>query len=257
VSDPSHPATPGARVRPGVVTIASYLLFLVAAVQLIELIVSVSVLDTFNAVYDEAFAGTELADSGAAVSTATLIGSGVFGLVVAIGLVVLALLNNRGKNPARIVTWVVGGLFLCCRGAGLAVTGAGSAFTTGTGGGNAVDQAELQRLLDEQLPSWYTPVTVLLSAVSFVAILVALILLALPPANEFFRKPQPVWEPPMPGSTYPGDQGYPQSGPPPGYPQSGPPPGYPQSGPPPANPPGPESGGQWQPPSPPSGPPSS
>ena len=38
---------------------------------------------------------------------------------------------------------------------------------------------------------------------SLLALLAALILLALPKANEFFRKPTAGWEPPVPGASYP------------------------------------------------------
>lgn len=255
MSDPNHPAAPAARPRPGSVTIAGYLLYLVAAIQLVQLILSLSMLSTINDVYAEAFAGTYLAGSASTIGTVTLVGGGVLGLLVAIGLVVLALLNSQGKNPARIVTWVLGGLFVCCWGASLAASAAGSALTPSTSSGaNVPDQAEIQQMLADRLPSWYTPVTVLLSVVSLIAVVVALILLALPPSNEFFRKPQPVWEPPVPGSAYPG---YPQSG----YPQSGPPPatapqqfGPPPPTPPPATPPGSEADEQAGPPPPPSGP---
>lgn len=106
----------------------------------------------------------------------------------------------------------------------------------GSGGAaNAPDQAEIQRMLEDRLPSWYTPVSTTISVLAMIALLVALILLALPPSNEFFRKSQTAWEPPVPGSTYPG---YPPTYP--GYPPAGP--GYPPAGP---------SGPHSQPPTPP------
>ncbi|RKR89113.1 hypothetical protein BDK92_3450 [Micromonospora pisi] len=221
MSDLNPSAAPVARPRPSTVTIAGYLLYLVAGLQVVQLVLSLSVLDTFNDVFDEAYAGTDMADAGAAFGSASLIGGAVVGLVVAAGLVVLALLNNRGKNPARIVTWVLGGLFFCCSIAGLGLTAAGSALAPSSTDANTPDQAEIQRLLDERLPGWYNPLTLTLSVITVLALLAALVLLALPPSNEFFRKPQPVWEPPVPGAAYPA---YPQAG----YPQAG----YPQSGPP-------------------------
>ncbi|MFI6758339.1 hypothetical protein ACIBF5_04235 [Micromonospora sp. NPDC050417] len=229
MSDLNPSAAPVARPRPSTVTIAGYLLYLVAGLQVVQLVLSLSVLDTFNDVFDEAYAGTDMADAGAAAGTAGLIGGAVVGLVVAAGLVVLALLNNRGKNPARIVTWVLGGLFFCCSVAGLGLTAAGNALAPSSTDTNAPDQAEIQRLLDERLPGWYNPLTLTLSVITILALLTALILLALPPSNEFFRKQQPVWEPPVPGAAYPAypQAGYPQSGPPQQY---GPPPTYPTPG---------------------------
>ena len=218
MSDPRYPAPPQ-EVRPASVTISSYLLFLVAALQAIGLVLAISVLGRTMEVYEEAFAGTEMADQAGLVATVGLVVGVGFGLLLAIGLVVLAVLNNRGKNPARIVTWVLGGLFLCCLGGGLTISAAGNALDFGPGGaGNGPDQAEVERMLEDRLPSWYVPADLTIDILAFVALLVALILLALPSANRFFRNPQTVWEPPVPGSTYPG---YPPAAP--GYPPAGPP----------------------------------
>ena len=226
MSDPRYPAPPQ-KVRPASVTISSYLLFLVAALQAIGLVLALSMLGPTMEVYEEAFAGTQMADQAGLIATVGLVVGVGFGLLLAIGLVVLAVLNNRGKNAARIVTWVVGGLFLCCTGAGLTMTAAGNALNLGSGGAGAPDQAEIERMLEDKLPSWYLPADLALNILAFAALLVALILLALPSANRFFRKPPTVWEPPVPGSTYPG---YPGSAYP-GYPPADP--GYPPSGPPP------------------------
>ncbi|WP_329105412.1 hypothetical protein OG792_32550 [Micromonospora sp. NBC_01699] len=212
MSDPHNPASAAARPRPSTVTVAGYLLYLAAALQLIGALIALPFIGTINDVYEEAYAGSDLAGAGA-VGSVTVIAGAVIGLIVAIGLVVLALLNNRGKNPARIVTWVLGGLFLCCSIAALSLSAAGSALSPSSGDANLPDEAEVQRMLDDRLPGWYTPVTTLVSVLTVIAVLVALILLALPPSNEFFRKPQPVWQPPVPGSAYPG---FPQAMPPAG-----------------------------------------
>jgi hypothetical protein len=213
-----NPAAPAARVRPSSVTISSNLLFLVAALQVVGLIVALSVFGKMSDIYKEAFRGTEVESQASTIATVTVIATAGIGLIVAIGLVVLALLNNRGKNPSRIVTWVLGGIYVCCSGIGLAGSAAGNAMNMGGGNANGPSQEEIQRLLDEQLPSWYTPASTTISVVVLIALLVALILLALPASNEFFRTPQVAWEPPVPGSTYPA---YPQTYP--GYPPSGPP----------------------------------
>jgi hypothetical protein len=57
-------------------------------------------------------------------------------------------------------------------------------------------------MLEEALPDWLTPLSVAGTAISVLALLAALILLALPASNDFFRRqppqpPQPV-EPPPP-----------------------------------------------------------
>ncbi|MFF0654875.1 hypothetical protein [Micromonospora tulbaghiae] len=227
------PGTPPPRTRPGVVTLSSWLLILVAAIQVLNLIVALTVVGTIRDVLTEAYAGTS-AESAADIAYAFSIITAVVSLLIAAGLVVLALLNNRGKNGSRITTWVLGGILFCCTGGGL-LTG----LTGGmTGGGNTTgdmpSSEEIQRRLEDALPSWYTPVNLLLGLVALLALLAALILLALPQANEFFRKPKAGWEPPVPGGAYPAYPGQPgqpgQSGDP-AYPSYPPAPGTPPSAP--------------------------
>ncbi|MEW2384075.1 hypothetical protein AB0873_18570 [Micromonospora sp. NPDC047707] len=245
------PHQQSARVRPSVVTISSYLLMFYAALSVLSLIIGLSTLGTFQDVYRDAFAGTEAEGSEGVIAFA-LVGGSIVSLLFAVGLVVLALLNNRGKNVARIITWVVGGIALCCSGLALAGTAAGNAMG-GQTSGDVPSQEEINRRLDEALPSWYEPVTLLLTVLSIIALLAALILLALPKANEFFRKQEPAWEPPVPGAAYPaypstpGQPGYPQT---PGYPSAPGEPGHPQAGPTPGapgQPGGPEQGGEAHP----------
>ncbi len=113
-------------------------------------------------------------------------------------------------------------------------------FTAGGGTtGDGPSSEEIQRRLEEALPSWLTPVSILLGVLSLIALITALILLALPKANQFFRKPTAAWEPPTPGASYPG---YPQAPGQPGYPQASGEPGYPSSGEPSYPPPGEPAG---------------
>lgn len=229
----SHSAP--ARVRPGSVTISSYLLILVAAIQVINLILTFATIGDTRRVLQDAYRDSSVngMDAVADFAVAVAIGASLITLLLAVGLVVLAVLNNRGKNGSRITTWVVGGLLLCCTGGSL-LSGAAGSISGPVGGSNAdmPSQEEIQRRLDEALPSWYTPLSTLLGVVAVLALIAALVLLALPASNEFFRRPQPAWEPPVPGA-YPGypqgQPGYPPAPGQPGYPPSGQP-GYPPSG---------------------------
>jgi hypothetical protein len=236
VSDPTYPAAPADRVRPSTVTISTYLLYLVAALQAVGLILVFTTLGPTQEVYADVFEGTEGAEAAETIAiVGTVIGAAV-SLLIGVTLVVLGFLNNRGKNGSRIATWIVGGIFLCCTGVGLAFATAGSAMNFGGSSDPDVpDQAEIQRRLEDALPGWYTPVTTAVSVISLLAILTALILLALPRSNEFFRKRDQTYGAPMPGGAY-GDPSYPAY--PPGEPPLPPPPGTPPPpGPPPPGPP--------------------
>ncbi|MEV1331798.1 hypothetical protein AB0J20_19745 [Micromonospora costi] len=210
------PHSTPARSRPSVVTISSYLLILFAVLQVINLIITLATIGTIRDVLRDAYAGTEAnaANTIADVTFAIGIGSAIFVLLLAVVLVVLAVLNNRGKNGSRITTWILGGILVCCTGGSL-ISGAAGGFGGGTGTttGDGPSPDEIQRRLDEALPGWFTPVSTLLGVIGVIALIVALILLALPKSNEYFRKPQAGWEPPVPGAAYPG---YPST---PGYPQ--------------------------------------
>ncbi|QLQ38700.1 hypothetical protein [Micromonospora robiginosa] len=213
------PGTPP-RARPSVVTLSSWLLILVAVIQVLNLIVTLSVIGTIRDVLKDAYAGTS-AESAGDIAYAFTIGSSVLTLLLAIGLVVLALLNNRGRNVSRIITWVVGGLLLCCTGGGL-LNGVSGGMMGGGGNANGdlPSTQEIQRRMEDALPSWYGPVSLLLGIVALLALLGALILLALPKANEFFRKPKAGWEPPVPGGAYPAYPSTPGQSADPGYPST-------------------------------------
>ncbi|GAA3749160.1 hypothetical protein [Micromonospora maritima] len=208
------------RARPSVVTLSSWLLILVAVIQVLNLIVTLSVIGTIRDVLKDAYAGTS-AESAGDIAYAFTIGSSILTLLLAAGLVVLALLNNRGKNASRITTWILGGILLCCTGGGL-LNGV-SGGTMGGGGnanGDLPSGQEIQRRLEDALPSWYGPVSLLLGIVALLALLAALILLALPKANEFFRKPKTAWEPPVPGGAYPAYPSTPGQSTDPAYPST-------------------------------------
>ncbi|RAO15696.1 hypothetical protein MED15_03991 [Micromonospora noduli] len=217
-----------ARQRPSIVSISSYLLFLFLALQVISLIITLSTFgktrDALRAAYEgSATDGEQVADVFAVIG----IGGSIVLLLLAVVLGVLALFNNQGLNGARITTWIVGGIMVCCVGGGLLSNAAGG-FNTGGGtpdGGPSPE--EIQRRLEEALPSWVTPVSLLLGVLSLIALIAALVLLALPKANPFFRKQTAGWEPPTPGASYPGN---PQAPGQPGYPQASGEPGYPSSG---------------------------
>jgi hypothetical protein len=216
---------PAPRTRPTTVTVSSYLLYVTAAVSLISAVLSLTEVSTITGVYRDAYAGTSAEGAEAVIVATTVIGV-VLNILFAAGLAILAIFNNRGRQAARVTTWVIGGISLCCSGLGLAGTAVTGSMNLSTGDGPSPSDVE-QRLADA-LPSWYMPVTVTLSAISLLSILGAIILLALPASNAYFRPAQAAWDPsmpypqygtPYPGQAAPGQPQYPGQPPYPGQPQ--------------------------------------
>lgn len=224
------PDQPPTRQRPTAVTVSSALLFLVAAIYALGFIILISQLGAVSDAYAESYAGTDF-EGTETVGSITFVGAGALTLLLAGGLAVLAIFNNRGKNPSRIVTWVVAGVLLCCLGVGLAAQGLMSGIEVDSG--NGPTQSEVEAAITDALPSWYGTWEALSTVVSVLALIGAVILLLLPASNEFFRKPPEVFEPPPQ---------YPTTPPPPPPGGGSPPPPPPGGGanpPPPPPPPGP------------------
>jgi hypothetical protein len=190
------PSSAGPQVpRPPAVSAASGLLYLVAALQLIGGLAALATIGALRDAYTKAYQDyPDLRDSVETFTTAGAIIGLVVALLFAAGYVALGLLDSRGKNPARIVTWVVAGIGVCCSGVGLAGR-AGSSALSGlgrTGGGtDAPDPNEVQRIVNDALPSWYGPTTLAVNLIVMLSLIAIIILLALPASNAFFRRPAP------------------------------------------------------------------
>jgi hypothetical protein len=218
VSDPMYPGMSAPRSRPSVVTVSSYLLYLSAAASIVAAALSLTMVGTMKDVYTEMYEGT--ANSGLeSVVVGFTVGAVVINVLFAAALAVLGLFDSRGRQGARITTWVVGGIFLCCNGFGLlgtALNGAGGFNTTSTSGPSA---KEVEERISSELPNWFEPTSTLLTVVVVLSLLTAVILLALPAANEYFRKPAVGWDPLNQYSGYPAQQPpYPGQSPYPSYP---------------------------------------
>jgi hypothetical protein len=113
---------------------------------------------------------------------------------------VLGAFVGKGKQWARITSWVVVGLFgICCGLAGVAgAAGGGSGFGN-MGAPSGIDQEKITEDTAALIPSWVTPVSTVLGIVALISAIAIVVLLLLPPSNAYFRKQEPVWTPP----TYP------------------------------------------------------
>jgi hypothetical protein len=169
---------------------------------------------------------------GSSVATGVrvgLIATAIIYLILAVGIAVLATFNLRGSNVTRIITWVVAGLGVLCYSCGLVGTGVSGSLTNFSGGSvNGVDTAELARRVKAAQPSWLQPTTIVIDVIGLLAVILVIILLALPSSSAYFRKQPPAQyaDPGFPQMPYPSVPGYPQPGQPPAAqpPASGPPP---------------------------------
>jgi len=246
--------------RPVQVTIAGFLLFVVATLLAVGAAVSAATLGKAVDVARSGYSDIYDADLAAAATRITVGISISIQILLLIMLTLLGLFVLRGNNGMRITTWVIGGLGALCLGC-TAIGSTGSAFdnTNGTDDGVSID-------VNSAVPGWARGTNIAITVISVLALIVVIILLALPRSNDFFRRPmlptmgymggyvgygpqmpygyQPVppgpypvpppagyagqppygavpFDPTTPG--YPGPPGYPTT---PGYTE---PPGYPQS----------------------------
>jgi hypothetical protein len=204
------PPQPAAQQRPTTVTLASSLLYVVAALQVISAIVSFAIIGPYKEAYAKALegAGVEGADGMVSgVATVALVAGGILALVLTVGYVLLGIFVGKGRNGARITTWVVGGISLCCLGFGTIGTLTGRSSFQGSGDINGRSSAEVARTVEEALPGWHQPVSAGLAGLSFLCVLAVIILLALPASQPYFRKQELLWQPPVGYPAQPGQPG--------------------------------------------------
>ncbi len=185
-----------AKTRPGVVTAASRLLYLLAALQVITLGASFSQFPPLLRVLgDESFAQSDRD----LLRTALMVGLGI-GVAISValiaGYILLGVFVGKGKQPARVVTWVVAGVNLICN---LCAFGRQTATSTSAGSQNL--DPELRRRVDAAAPDWFDTLTSVRTVVELIALVAIVILLSLAASHEYFRKEDPAaWNP---GTYYP------------------------------------------------------
>lgn len=218
MSAPMYPGTPTPPTRPTVVTVSSYLLYLSTAAAIVSAVLALTTIGAMRRVYGDLYSGTASSGMESAIVAASVVGV-VLNILFAAALAIMAIYNNRGRQGARITTWVLGGIFLCCSGFGLLGSAATSGMNLDAGNNAGPSPREVEERLAQELPGWYTPISTTLTVLVVLALLGALILLALPAANAYFRKPQVAWDPLNPYPGYPGAYpGYPSQAPYPAQP---------------------------------------
>jgi hypothetical protein len=196
----AYATTPDApRVQPAPVRLAVILLYVVAALEIINVIASVLSYSAFKSAYEKTYAGTSQAGGAAAQATFSVIFPIVIGVILAAAFIVLAIFDARGSNVSRIITWIFGGLSVCCVGVSFGLNALGRSLYESAAKQNPdmPSYTTLQNNLNEALPGWYGPVMLIAGIGALVLIVLAAILLALPASNPYFRKrTEPVWQPP-------------------------------------------------------------
>jgi len=194
--------------RPSIVSLAGALLYVVAAILVLRALLPLPFLGAVTDAAKEAYATSTdpnlTGDDFARALQFGLIGSSVLSVLFGIGLAVLAMFDLRGKNVARILTWVFGGLGVVCCGLGSAVSSA-SSFTAKTNNDSGIDTKVAADRIADAYPSWFQPASIALTVIMTVALIAVIIMLLLPEANAYFRSAKsaapevpPVAEPPYP-----------------------------------------------------------
>jgi hypothetical protein len=169
-SVPAAATTVRQRMRqPGLVFVACYLLAGVAALRVVAAIAAFFAVPEFTWIYSERYGD----DNRGQAMALGLVVLGVLSLFVAAIFLTLAILDGRGLNWARIITWVVGSLAVLGFAAVLAI----SVYDAVT---------------------WYQRLSWAVAWTSLGFVLVSLVLLTLPRAHEYYRSTKPPRVPPMP-----------------------------------------------------------
>lgn len=211
----ANPALTYRRPRPATVRLAAIALYAVAFLGLVSAVLS----------FLEAGPAGDRVTTGSDDANAVTIGLvfyGVVALVAGAYFVVAGIFAMRGNRGMRIATWSVAGLTALC----LGCNGFGNGFlASGIDSSALQDSRSSSPVIDAQSHG-YMVSTAVVEVLSTLVVIVAIILLAVPASNAYFRKLDPVasgmYPPGYPAATY----GY--AYPPPNYGYAPPAPAYPQ-----------------------------
>lgn len=207
---PQYPPQPmpqqGPRPRPSSVTTVVWIQFVTAAVLVATAISLFSVQGAVRDAMDEEIrrdpelsgVDSEMIDGIITISFVVI--AGIY-IVFAVFYVVLGLLNNQGKRPARILSWILSGIGLLCCGLGGLIGQIGTAVYSVN---DTEFNDEVTQAAEDATPLWVTTLEWISIFLFVVGSLLIVILLAVPSSNDFFRKEQPM--PPYPGQPPYGQQ---------------------------------------------------
>lgn len=207
--EPIPAAVTSPRKPPAVVTTAAIIVFVIGVLGVINALLGLvtlgSTIDRFRTLARAAgIAPHRINEQVSQLRVQTVI-TGVIALLLGLLLIALAYFLLKGRNAARITTWVLCGLGAvcsCCGGVGLIFL-ANLDNITVEGDRETQEQVEIARALSDSLPGWHVGTSGAISVLQLLGYLTVAILLALPAANAFFRKAAPQWQPPPYPTTQP------------------------------------------------------
>jgi hypothetical protein len=185
-------ARPG---RPAAVMAAAALLAVMAAAGVVNAVVGLlglqGVIDRFRSAADatDINAG-DVRAFVSALRVSVAVGL-VIALVAAVLLAALAVGILKRSAGARVGTWVVCGIGALFGGCGLAILVAERLAPVDV---NTADAAAILRALSDAYPGWWLPLNGALLVAQALGYLLVAVLLAVPPANQFFRRGRPLPE---------------------------------------------------------------
>lgn len=199
-SAPSAPQVAARPPRPTVVTIAAVILAVLALVNLVHAIVSLlAISNTVNRFRVRAVAeGLPPTDIDQFVTSIRVlfVVSALITFAFAVVLAALAWGVLQGSRPARIVTWIVCGLGVLCGCCGVCSAGSLGFGNMSTRPTATDDMTRASHALIDSFPGWLTSLSGGSAVLQVLGYIATAVLLALPAAHVFFRKPEPSWQPP-------------------------------------------------------------
>jgi hypothetical protein len=178
------------RPRPATVTAAAAIMIFMGVAGLVNAVVGLvaigGVVDRFRDAAQAAGASESDIDGLARVAWGTVIAGAVLGVLFAVLLIALAMGNLRGRNGARVATWVVSGLGLLCGCCGLLAVVSQSALSWNISTDSGTE--DLTQALTDAYPGWWIGLNGVVSAGQALGYLVVALLLALPSSHPYFRR---------------------------------------------------------------------
>jgi eukaryotic-like serine/threonine-protein kinase len=181
---PFYPAPPRRPSPPITLALASLLLCVAALGLSVYSLATASIIDDVDRIaveelgynfYEQDWQAVTRAGGWLVVATTAL---------SALLYLLFALLNIRGSRSARAWTIVLGVFFMCC-------CGPSTFFATGDTFAENPNTEEFAERISEEL-SWYETLAGRAVVITIGALLIALVLLMVPPTNRFFRSFRPV-----------------------------------------------------------------